>query len=107
MTQVVEISLSLPSLRLKAQAGEEAQTIVNSDVRFKKLVEVASIPKPGDVLTMSAGSGLEFPCQVVQANWHHEKNRFVVACRYGKRSVSAEDYLAIVNAPDWASQPLL
>jgi hypothetical protein len=107
MAQMVEINLRLPSLRLKAQDGEEARTIVNSDVRFTKVVEVATIPKPGDILTMSAGPGMEFPCEVVQANWHHEKNLFVVACRYGKRSVTPDDYLTIANAPDWATRPLL
>ena len=85
----------------------EAKTIVNSDVRFSKRIELDTIPKPGEILTMSASGGPTFACEVVQANWHQEKNLFVVACRYGKRSVSADDYFAIVNAPDWATNPLL
>jgi hypothetical protein len=106
MAQVVEINLRLPNLRMKTP-GADDRTIVNADVRFTKEVELQAIPKPGEVLTMSAIGGGEFPCEVVQANWHHEKNLFVVACRYGKRSVSPEDYLAISNAPDWATKALL
>ena len=107
MSQVVEINLRLPSLRIKGQAGEEARTVVNSDVRFTKDVELQTIPKPGDILTMSADAAMEFPCEVVQANWDDGKNRFVVACRYARRSVSAEDYHIIANARDWATKPLL
>jgi hypothetical protein len=107
MPQVVEINLRLPSLRMKATGDAEARTVVNSEVRFTKEVELNTIPKPGDILTMSAAGGQAFPCEVVQANWHDEKNRFVIACRYGKRTVTADDYLSIANAPDWTSRPLL
>jgi hypothetical protein len=107
MAQVVEINLRLPSLRMKATEGAEAKNIVNSEVRFTKEVALDTIPKPGDILTMSAGSGQTFPCEVVQANWHDARNIFVIACRYGKRTVSTDDYLEIVNSPDWTSKPLL
>ena len=85
----------------------ELTPVDNKDIRFTKRIELASIPKPGETLTMCAGEGEPFPCEVVQANWHHEKNIFVVACRYGRRSVSPGDYRAIANAADWSSRPLL
>ena len=107
MPQLVEISLRLPSLRMRPNEFAEMTMVDNKDVRFTKRVELASIPKPGDTLAMSAGDGEPFPCEVTQANWHHDKNIFVVACRYGKRSVSPEAYRAIANSPDWTSKPLL
>jgi len=107
MSQVVEISLRLPSLRMRLTEAAELTPVDNKDIRFTKRIELASIPKPGETLTMSAGEGEPFPCEVVQANWHHEKNIFVVACRYGRRSVSPGDYRAIANAADWSSRPLL
>ena len=107
MSQVVEISLRLPSLRMKPNEFAEMTMVDNKDVRFTKRVELPSIPKPGDTLAMSVGDGEPFPCEVTQANWHHDKNIFVVACRYGKRSVSPEAYRAIANAPDWTAKPLL
>jgi hypothetical protein len=56
---------------------------------------------------MSAGDGEPFACEVVQANWHNDKNMFVVACRYAKRSVTPETYRAIANSPDWTARTLL
>lgn len=107
MAQVVEISLRLPSLRVRPTPDAEVTTIDNSIVRFTKHVELPSIPKPGETLSMSVDGGESFPCEVVQSNWHHSKNIFVVACKYGKRTVSPDTYHAIVNAPDWQSTPLL
>jgi hypothetical protein len=108
MSQIVEINLRLPTLRIKGENGAKPTTIVNSDVRFTKDVELEKIPKPGEVLTMTAmSSGFEFNCQVIQSHWHHEKNAFVVACRLAKRSISPSEYYAITESPDWRTQPLL
>ena len=107
MPQVVEISLRLPSLRLPGGEQAEMTMVDNKDVRFTKQIEVASIPKPGETLSMSSGDGEPFACEVVQANWHNDKNMFVVACRYAKRSVTPETYRAIANSPDWTARTLL
>jgi hypothetical protein len=103
--QIVEINLRLPSLRIK-EAGGEPRVINNADVRFTKNVELPSIPKPGELLTMSA-DGLNFQCEVIQANWHESKNIFVVACRFEKRSISPAEYAAISNSSEWLTKPLL
>jgi hypothetical protein len=105
MPQIVEINLRLPSLRIKEDGGEP-RVINNGDVRFTKHVELQSIPKPGDVLTMSADD-MTFPCEVIQANWHESKNIFVVACRFERRSISPAEYLAISNSAEWLTKPLL
>jgi hypothetical protein len=105
MPQIVEINLRLPSLRIKEDGGEH-RVINNGDVRFTKNVELASIPKPGDLLTMSADD-LTFPCEVVQANWHESKNMFVVACRFERRSISPVEYHTISNSAEWLTKSLL
>lgn len=107
MPQIVEISLRLPSLRWRVTESSEETLVDNKDVRFTKRVELPAIPKPGDMVAMTAGDGKPFPCEVTQANWHDDKNMFVVACRYGKRSVSPDDYRIIANSPDWVAKPLL
>jgi hypothetical protein len=107
MPQIVEINLRLPSLRVKDEHGGEPKNINNSDVRFTKHVELDSIPKPGELLTMSADSGLTFSCEVIQTNWHESKNIFVVACRFERRSISPGEYQAISNSADWLTKPLL
>jgi len=86
MPQNVEISLRIPSLRVKREDKDDPETINNSDVRFSKVIEVETIPKPSTVLRMSISSGETFDCEVVRSDWHHDKNMFVIACRYSKRS---------------------
>jgi hypothetical protein len=107
MAQTVEINLRIPSLRLRREGKEAVQTIANSDVRFIKQIELETIPKPGHVLEMSVSSGGTFECEVVRSNWHDDKNMFVIACRYSKRSISPADYQALIDSSDWQVRPLL
>ena len=107
MSQSVEISLRIPSLRVKREDRDDLETINNSDVRFSKSIEVDSIPKPGTVLTMSISSGGTFECEVVRSDWHHDKNMFVVACRYSRRSISPAEHQALMNASDWQVRMLI
>jgi hypothetical protein len=104
---MLEISLRIPSLRVRRAGKESPETIANNDVRFIKQVELESVPKPGDVLTMTVGSGGSFQCEVVRTDWHHDKNMFVAACRYSKRSISEAEYQALMDAPDWQVRALL
>jgi hypothetical protein len=107
MAQTVEISLRIPSLRVKREDKDDLETINNSDVRFSKQIEVETIPKPGVVLTMTISSGETFECEVVRSDWHHDKNMFVVACRYSKRSVTPAEHQALMNASDWQVRALM
>jgi hypothetical protein len=107
MPQTVEINLRIPSLRVRREGKEDPETIVNNDVRFIKNVELDVIPKPGKILTMDIGSELTFDCEVVRTEWHHDKNMFVVACRYAKRSISNAEYRAFVDSSDWHLKALL
>jgi hypothetical protein len=102
---VLEISLRIPSLRVRRAGKDSPETITNSEVRFIKLVELERVPKAGDVMTL--GSDLSFQCEVVRSDWHHDKNMFVTACRYSKRSISEAEYQALINASDWHVRPLL
>lgn len=105
MPQTVEISLRIPSLRVPGE-GNAMQTIANNDVRFSRQLEVERIPKTGDVLDMSVDDR-QFKCTVVRSDWHHEKNLFVVACRYANRSIPHAEYQALMDSSDWQIRPLL
>ncbi|MGH9254567.1 MAG: hypothetical protein ACRD3C_08350 [Vicinamibacterales bacterium] len=107
MAQTVEISLRIPSLRVRREGKEDAETIANSDVRFDKQVELETIPEPGAVLTMAVSSGGTFECAVVRSDWEPDKNMFVIACRYSKRSISAAEYQALIDSSDWRVRALL
>jgi len=102
-----EISLRIPSLRVRREGKDSPETISNSDVRFIKRIELERVPKSGDLLTMTIGSEASFQCEVVSSNWHDEKNMFVTACRYSKRSISEAEYQALLNASDWQMRALL
>ena len=104
---MLEISLRIPSLRVRRAGKDSPETITNSEIRFIKLVELERVPKAGDVLTMTIGSEASFQCEVVRSDWHHDKNMFVTACRYSKRSISEAEYQALINASDWHVRPLL
>jgi hypothetical protein len=107
MSQTVEISLRIPSLRVKREGTDTLETINNSDVRFCKHIDVESIPKPGVVLTMATSTDGSFQCEVLRSDWHHDKNMFVIACRYSKRSMSPADYQALMNSSDWSVRALI
>src|SRR5678815_1860122 len=107
MAQTVEISLRIPSLRIRKEDSDTLETINNSDIRFSKQIELDSIPKPGVVLKMAISSGETFDCDVVRSDWHHTKNMFVIACRYSKRSVSPAEYRALMNSSDWQVRALM
>ena len=107
MAQTVEISLRIPSLRVRRDGKDAPETISNSDVRFSKQVELDTVPKPGEVLAMAVSSGETFDCEVIRSDWRDDKNMFVVACRYTKRSITQADYQAFMNSTDWQVRALL
>jgi hypothetical protein len=107
MAQIVEISLRIPSLRVKREGKDAPETIANSDVRFLKQIEVETIPKPGAVLNMTVGADWTFECEVARSDWHEGKNMFVVACRYSKRSITAAEYQTLMNSTDWQMRALI
>ena len=107
MTHTLEISLRIPSLRVRREGKTAPDTIVNSDVRFVKHVELEAVPKPGEILTMTVSSDGSFQCEVIRTDWHNDKNMFVVACRYSKRSISEAEYQALMDASDWQMRGLI
>jgi hypothetical protein len=107
MAHTVEISLRIPSLRVRKEGKDVAETIANGDVRFSTHVDLETVPKPGTILSLPVGTSEPFECEVVRADWRDDKNGFVVACRYAKRSISQADYQALMNAPGWQVRTLI
>jgi hypothetical protein len=106
MAMEVEVNMKIPTLTVRS-ATEPDKRIDNSPVRFTKLVQVPAIPKPGTTLQLSTIHGDPFECQVTRADWHEERALFIVSCKYAKRSISADEYNALVNDPEWKMKPLL
>ena len=56
---------------------------------------------------MAVSSGGTFECEVVRSDWQQDKNMFVIACRYSKRSISPAEYEALIASSDWQVRALL
>lgn len=106
MPMEVEVSLRVPNMKIRA-LDEHGYPIDHSAVRFKKVMEVPSIPKPGETLSLTTRTGAPFASKVVRADWNEGKNLFVVSCQYGNRSITQEEYAALIQDPDWEMKPLI
>jgi hypothetical protein len=106
MPMEVEVSLRVPNMKVRA-LDEHGYPIDHSAVRFKRLIEVPKIPKPGETLSLATRSGGSFVSKVVRADWHEGKNLFVVSCQYANRSITQEEYSALIQDPDWEMKPLI
>ena len=106
MAQDVEVSLRVPNMKVRA-LDEHGYPIDHGAVRFVKVVSVPAIPKPGELLPLTTASGTMLEGTVVRADWHEGRARFVVACQFAKRSISADEYQALTSDPDWQLTPLI
>jgi hypothetical protein len=102
----VEVNMKIPRVTIRAP-GEADKIIDNSTVRFTTLITVPAIPKAGTALQLSTRGGDGFECMVTRSDWNEERSRFVVSCSYAKRSMSADEYGALVNDSDWTMKQLL
>ena len=106
MPQQIEVSLRIPNMKVRAR-DEHGYPIDHNSVRFKKLVLVSAIPKPGDSLQLTTGSGGMFESTVQRTDWHEERELFVVACQYSKRSLAVDDFDGLESDPNWQMRPLI
>lgn len=105
MAQQVELNLRIPNMKVRT-LDEHGYPLDHSTIRFKKVMEVPSIPKPGEILHVSAADRT-FQATVVRADWSEDRGMFVVACQYANRSLSAEDHAAVTGDPEWRMTPLI
>jgi hypothetical protein len=106
MPIVVEVSLRIPNIKNRS-LDENGYPIDHSTMRFTKLIDVPSIPKPGVALELTTSSGQALACEVTRADWHEERAMFVLSCRYSRRSMPQDEYSALVNDAEWRMKPLL
>jgi hypothetical protein len=86
---------------------EHGYPIDHALVRFKKMIQVPAIPKPDDILELTTRTGKPFQAKVVRAEWNEDRALFVLSCQYANRTISAEEYAALIADPDWAMKPLI
>ena len=98
MSREVEVSLRVPNMKVRA-LDENGYPIDHSAVRFKKMIQVPTIPKADETLELSTSSGRTFAARVTRADWHEGRGLFVVSCQYGNRSISPR------NTAPWSTTP--
>lgn len=86
---------------------ENGYPIDHSAVRFRKVISVEAIPKAGETLQLETSSGRTLEARVVRSDWHESRELFVVSCQYANRSISADEYQALVADPAWELKPLI
>ena len=52
-------------------------------------------------IKLTAGTDLAFECTVARADWHEEKQLFVVACKYPRQRIFQNEYESLINDPAW------
>ena len=100
MVMDVEIELRIPTLTLNKD-DENPGRIDNTHVRFRKVIKVPAFPQPGTTLQLTAGSDLAFECTIARADWHEEKQLFVLACKYPRQRIFQNEYETLLNDPQW------
>lgn len=102
----VEVNLKIPRVTIKSP-NEPTQVIDNSATRFTKRIQVPTVPKPGAVLQLPISAFQTIDCTVTRADWSDERELFIISCSYSKRSISADEYGALVSDSDWTMKPLI
>lgn len=106
MSREVEISLRIPNMKVRA-LDEHGYPIDHGAVRFRKVVVLPAIPKPGEALQLDTASGRTLQSTVVRCDWNDDRGLFVVSCQYASRSISADEYEILAKDPDWLMTPLI
>jgi hypothetical protein len=101
----LDVNLRLPNVTVGSR-NDGLQRITNTESRFWKTMEVAALPKVGDHLHLSCRS-YDFWAVVKRVDWHDSRDRFVVACHYAKRPMTAAMYESFRADPGWTMRPLI
>ena len=74
-------------------------------MRFRKMINVPSLPKPDAVLELATQSGQVIPAIVLRTDW--SEYGVVVSCRFARQSISMTEYYALSDDPEWELKHLL
>ena len=102
----VEVHLRIPAVK-DPPHDDKGYPINSAHVRFIRSTSVPTLPQPGAVLNLATKDGPLIACEVDHADWSEGRDRFIVYCKYAKRSIPADEYYALLNDPGWEMRPLL
>src|SRR6188768_34205 len=106
MSMRAEVRLRVPNMKIRA-LDPNGYPIDHSSMRFRKIIEVPRMPRAGDLLELSTASGRILQATVARADLDEPRSLFVLSCQYAERSISADDYAALADDPEWELKHLL
>jgi hypothetical protein len=106
MPHPIEVRLRIPNSKHRVR-DENGYPIDHASIRFRKTLDVETVPKIGDAISLPTASGQTLPATVAGRDWNEELGLFVVACQYANRSLTEQDFTALLNDPDWRMTPLI
>ena len=106
MSKSIEVRLRIPQNRKAPLRDDGGYPLDIASVRFRKLMTVPAIPKPGESIVLVA-EGQTLQATVLRADWSDAENKFIVACQYAQRSITVEEQNALVADPEWSMVPLI
>jgi hypothetical protein len=106
MSKPIEVRLRIPKNQKAPLLDDSGYPLDVAGVRFRKVMSVPAIPKPGEALELTAGART-LPATVTNAQWSDADGRFVVTCQYGLRSISVDDQNALIADAEWQLTPLI
>jgi hypothetical protein len=101
-----EVRLRVPNMKVRA-LDPNGYPIDHSDMRFRKVIEIPQFPRPGDALVLETASGRPIQATIGRVELDESRRLLVLSCVYAQRSISAEDYGALSNDPEWDLKHLL
>ena len=104
MAIIVEANLRVPSLSVTDDKG--SKTINNQALRFRKMIEVAAIPKVDEMLELSTSDGIPLPCRVTRSDWEEDRQLFVVSCKYSPSRITSQTFEALLTDAEWKKTEL-
>ena len=101
-----EVRLRVPNMKVRA-LDANGYPIDHSSMRFRKSIDVPRFPRVGDLLELTTSSGRTLRATVGHVELDEARRLFVLSCQYVDRSISADDYAALSNDPEWELKHLL
>jgi len=101
-----EVRLRVPNMKVRA-LDPKGYPIDHSSMRFRKVIEIPSFPRVKDVLELATSSGRTLQATVERVELDEPRSLFVLSCQYAGRTISADQYAALADDPDWQLKHLL
>lgn len=101
-----EVRLRVPNMKDRVK-NAEGYPINHGEMRFRRIIEVPAIPHEGDRLELTTRSGRVLHASVTRAETDEERQLFVLACQYDRRTITKDEYDALATDPDWQLKHLL